>query len=132
MPASYLINRNLGVVFSHAWGVLTDTDLLEHQRRLGDDQRFEPSLNQIFSFEDVTEVEVTPAGIQILAERTLFGAGSRRALVVHPGAMKLFGLMRMFEILTSKHPDRLRVQFDHVKQALEWIGVPDSGGAAGD
>ncbi|MDP1891938.1 MAG: hypothetical protein Q8K55_13675 [Gemmatimonadaceae bacterium] len=124
MPADYLINRNLGVVFSQAWGVLTDTDLLEHQRRLAKDLRFQPDFNQIFSFEDVTVVEVTPAGIQTLAERTLFGAGSRRAFVVQPGAMKMFGLMRMFEILTAEHPDKLRVQFDHLAMALEWIGVP--------
>jgi hypothetical protein len=132
MPAEYLINRNLGVVFSQAWGVLTDADLLEHQRRLGQDQRFEPSLNQIFNFEDVTDVEVTPMGIRTLAERTLFGEGARRAFVVHPGALKMFGLMRMFEALTSEHPDKLRVQFDHVQKALQWIGTPsDAVGAAG-
>ena len=124
MPADYLINRNLGVVFSQAWGVLTDSDLLDHQRRLAQDERFQPDLNQIFSFEDVTVVEVTPAGIQTLAERTLFGVGSRRAFVVQPGAMKMFGLMRMFEMLTAEHPDKLRVQFDHLSTALQWIGVP--------
>jgi len=132
MPAEYLINRNLGIVFSQGWGVLTDDDLLEHQRRLGQDQRFESSLNQIFNFEDVTDVQVTPMGIRTLAERTLFREGSRRAFVVHPGAMKMFGLMRMFETLTSEHPDKLRVQFDHMQKALQWIGMlPDANGAAG-
>jgi hypothetical protein len=131
MPAEYLIDRKLCVVFSRAWGVLTDTDLLEHQRRLGQDPQFEPSLNQIFDFLGVTVVEVTPMGIRTLAERTLFGAGARRAFVVHPGAMAMFGLMRMFEILTSEHPDELRVQFDHVKKAQQWIGIPDADGVAG-
>lgn len=126
MPAEYLVNRKLGVVFSRAWGVLTDTDLLEHQRRLGQDPQFEPSLNQIFVFEDVTAVEVTAAGIRALAERTLFGAGARRAFIVHPGAMAMFGLLRMFEILTSDHPDELRVTFDHVKIAQQWLGIPDA------
>jgi len=130
MPAQYLINRTLGVVFSHGWGVLTDADLMEHQDRLRKDPRFEPGLNQIFDFEDVTDVEVTPHGIQLLAERTLFGEGARRALVVHPGAVKLFGLMRMFEALTSNHPDKLRVQFDHMQKALLWLGISSTEGSA--
>lgn len=131
MPAAYLINRNLGVVFSSAWGVLTDADLMEHQQRLANDQRFVPGLGQIFDFEDVTDVEVTPGGIRLLAERTLFGLGARRAFVLHPGATKLFGLMRMFETLTAEHPDKLRVQFDHMQKAMDWIGAPEPGGAAG-
>lgn len=94
------------------------------QRRLALDRRFEPGLNQICTVEDVTDVEVTPAGILHLAERTLFGEGSRRAFVGPPGAMKLFGLIRMFEVLTLNHPDVLRVQFDHLPAALKWIGVP--------
>ena len=131
MPAQYLINQTLNVVFSNAWGVLTDTDLLEHQARLARDPRFSPGLNQVFDFEDVTVVEVTPTGIQLLAERTLFGEGARQAFVVHPGAMKMFGLMRMFEVLTAEHPDKLRVQFDHMQKALLWIGITTTEGSSG-
>jgi hypothetical protein len=52
-------------------------------------------------------------------------------LVVHPGAVKLFGLMRMFEALTANHPDKLRVQFDHMQKALQWIGIASTEGSAG-
>jgi hypothetical protein len=131
MPADYLINRNIGVVFSQAWGVLTDADLLEHQRRLGSDERFDPAFHQIFDFQDVTAVELTAAGIFTLAERTLFGAGARRAFVIHPGAMTVFGLMRMFEMLTADHPDSMRVQFDHMQTALHWVGVVKGDEAVG-
>ena len=131
MPAEYLIDRTLGVVFSRAWGALTNADLLEHQRRLGQDPEFEPSLHQLFDFEDVTDVKVTALGIRVLAQRTLFGAGARRAFTVSPGAMAMYGLMRMFQILTSEHPDELRVHFDHINGARRWLGIPDADGTAG-
>ena len=129
MPAEYLIDETLGVVFSRSWGILTNIDLLEHQRRLGQDPQFKPGLSQLFDFREVTDVEVTAAGIQILADRTIFGAGARRAFIVHPGAMAMFGVMRMFQTLISDHPDELRVQFDHINKARQWIGIPEADGA---
>lgn len=130
MPAEYLIDRSIGVVFSRAWGVLTDADLLDHQRRLGQDPEFDPSLNQLFDFHEVTVVEVTGIGIRTLAERNLFRAGACRAFTVRPGAVALFGLMRMFQILTSEYPDELRVHFGDVREAQQWLGIPDANGAA--
>ncbi len=127
MPVDHQINRELGVVSSRAWGVLTDDDLLEQQRRLGQDPEFEPRLNQLFDFREVTDVKVTSNGIRVLAERDLFHADARRAFIIHPGALLMFGLMRMFENLTTEYPDELRVQFDHIQQAREWLGLPDAG-----
>ena len=131
MPADYLIDRALGVVFSRAWGVLTDADLLDHQRRLGQEPDFDPSLNQLFDFHEVTDLQVTTAGIRTLADRNLFRTGSRRAFSVRPGAMAMYGLMRMFQILTSEYPDELRVQFNDVRKAQEWLGLPDANAEAG-
>ena len=48
MPAEYRIDVERGLVLSRAWGVLTDHELLEHQRTLGADPDFYPALNQIF------------------------------------------------------------------------------------
>ncbi len=128
MPADYVIDVDAGAVISRAWGVLTDFDLLDHQRRLGADPAFKPGFNQLFNFSDVTLVELTAEGIRTLAERNLFRAGARRAFLVHPGALTMFGLLRMFEILTSQYPDELRVEFNHVDAAREWLGLPPSGG----
>lgn len=128
MPAEFVIDEQLGVVFSRAWGILTNIDLLEHQRRLGQDPQFKPGLSQIFDFREVADVEVTAAGIQILADRTIFGNGARRAFIVQPGAMAMFGVMRMFQTLISDHPDELRVQFDHINKARQWIGLTEADG----
>lgn len=129
MPADYRIDRQRGVVLSRAWGILTDGDLLDHQQRLRSDPHFTPSLNQLFEFQDVVEIRVTAGGIRLLADRNPFGQGSRRAFTVLATAM--FGLLRMFEILTSEHPDDLRVQFNNVQGAREWLGIPEDPAKAG-
>lgn len=125
MPAEYRIDRELGVVLSRAWGVLTDGDLLDHQRRLLEDPRFDSSLNQLFDFLEVDDVQVTSSGIRVLADRSPFREGSRRAFSIKPGAAAMYGLMRMFQILTSDYPDELRVQFNDLAKARVWLGMPD-------
>ena len=125
MPTTYEISSEFKVVFTKAWGTLTDSDILKCQRQLSEDPLFAPDMNQIFDFQDVEKVELTSAGIRNLASRNPFGAGAKRAFVVRPGAMAMFGLMRMFQILTDQHPDKLRVQFDDMKEARSWLGLPE-------
>ena len=126
MPAEYHIDRQSNVLFSRAWGTLSDSDLLEHQRLITNDPAFTPDLHQLFDFTEVTRVALTSAGIQLLASRDPFGVGAKRAFIVTPGAMAMFGMLRMFEILTNEHLDELRVQFDHVGKARLWLGLPET------
>jgi len=125
MPAEYHIDKELGVLFSKAWGTLSDSDLLEHQRLITSDPAFTADLHQLFTLMEVTEVALTSGGIRLLASRDPFGVGSKRAFIVTPGAMVVFGMMRMFQILTDEHPDELRVQFDHIGKARSWLGLPE-------
>lgn len=125
MAVEYQINPKLGFVWSRARGVLTDSDLIDHQEELADDERFSPSFNQLFEFEDVTQMKLTSGGISVLAERNPFGRGSKRAFVVSPELPATFGMMRMFQIMTDEHPDELRVQFDNLEEARRWLGVPE-------
>jgi hypothetical protein len=125
VPADYEIDVAAGTVFSRAWGVLTDGDLLAHQRRLRKDPAFQPSMRQLFDFREVTEVQVTGDGVRTLASANKFGKGARRAFVVKPGADAMFGLLRMFQILTTMDQDELRVQFDAIDSARNWLGLGD-------
>ena len=43
----------------------------------------------------------------------------------------MYGVMRMFQILTSEYPDELRVHFNDVRGAQEWLGLPDANADAG-
>jgi len=121
VPADYQIDRQRRVVLSRAWGVLRDEDLLERQDRLRDDPGFQPDMNELFDFRGVTDVAVTTRGVQQLADRNPFGAGSRRAFVVEQPAM--YGVSRMFQAMTDRHPDELRVQFDAMDEARKWCGL---------
>lgn len=123
MPADFRIDTTTGVVFSNAWGELTDADLRDHQTRLKSEAGFTPSLNQLFDFRDVTSVEVTSLGIRTLADRNPFGDQSKRAFVVNDGNLAMFGMLRMFQILTDEYPDELRVQYDHIEAARQWLGL---------
>jgi hypothetical protein len=123
MPAEYRIDVERGVVYSRAWGELTDDEMLEHQRRLGSDPAFDPALNQLFDFQEVTHSRLTNAGIRTLAKRNLFRAGSRRMFAVRPDALVIFGSLRMFELLTEASPDELRVQCVDLSAARAWVGA---------
>ncbi len=125
MPAEYHIVESANAVFSRAWGTLSDSDLLEHQQALTTDPAFTPGLHQLFDFTEVAELTVTTGGIRLLASRNRFGAGAKRAFIVDPGAMAVFGMLRMFQILNDEHPDELRVQFDHIRKARSWLGLPE-------
>ncbi len=125
MPVAYTLNGRLNTVFARAWGTLTHSDLLECQRQITEHARFAPDMNQMFDFQDVEAVNVTSDGIRHLANRNPFGAGAKRAFVVSPGAMAVFGMMRMFATLTDEQPDELRVQFDDEARARSWLGLPN-------
>jgi hypothetical protein len=121
VPADFVLDPANQVVFSRAWGTLTDADLLDHQRRLKAHPDFKPCFNQVFDFESVTQADVTPDGMRVLARGNAFGRDARRAFVVISPLM--YGMMRMFEILTSEDPDEFRVQFDNIASARSWLGI---------
>jgi len=124
MPVSVEIDTQNRVVVCKAWGTLTDADLHDCRQKISNDPAFTPDLNQLFDFSDVERVELTSGGIRSLADHNLFGAGSRRAFTIEPGALAMYGMARMFQILTDDHLDELNVHFDHIKSARAWLGLP--------
>lgn len=96
MPAEYIIDEARGIVFTRAFGTLTDDDLREHASRLKADARLKPYFRQIADFSDVQELTVTAAGVRAIAgAANPFGPAAVRAVYAPQDA--LFGLARMFE-----------------------------------
>jgi len=120
MANSYLIDSTRNIVFSRAWGILTDDELLWHSRTLRADPRFDPAFRQVGSFLELSEVRVTAEGVRTLAQLNPFNRDSRRA-VVAPSDL-VFGLTRMFEAHTNSDPDQFRV-FRALGPAFEWVGM---------
>jgi len=123
MPATYRLDLGNRVVWSRAWGALTDEELQAHSRALRADPRFEPSFRQLQDLTDVGEPRVTPKGLLVLAQINPFGEHARRAVLVATDI--IFGLARMHEMLRGEAGDELQVFRDRAA-ALEWLGLPPS------
>jgi hypothetical protein len=119
MPADYTIDKSQRMVFSKAYGILTDQDIISHQEKLRDDPDFDPSFSQLVDCIKVTKADdLSTDAIYELARRHLFGVESKRAFVA-PKKL-LYGLFRMFQILTNDYPDEL-VVFKDLTEAREYL-----------
>jgi len=124
MSARYHIDVEQRVVFSHAQGALTYETVLDHQKRLLADTRFDPDFRQLADFGDITSVPLTTGQIRELAHRKVFQPGSARALVVNCGLQH--GIGRMF-IAFSEHAvgETVNIRlFNDPTSASHWLGLP--------
>jgi hypothetical protein len=117
MPAEYRIDRSRRVVYSRAWGVLTDQDLAANRAALFADPAFEPDLAQLYDFAEVTEIRVTSATLVGLARTSRFAPTTRRAVVV--SSDEAFGMARMYSILGDR--EELIQVFRDRASAMRWL-----------
>jgi len=122
MPATYRLDLADRVVWSRAWGVVTDEELDAHSRASRSDLRFEPGLRQFQDLADITDPRVTPGGLHLLAQVNPFVKPARRAVLVASDVV--FGLARMHEQLRGDAGDDLQVFRDRAAP-LAWLGLPD-------
>jgi hypothetical protein len=120
MALDFEIDCDGGIVYTTGSGSLIDDECFDHQTRLMISPDFAPTFNQLADFSDVDNVQVTVAAVHAVAMRNIFGGGSRRAFVA-PGDQE-FGLARMFEMLTNRYADIIRV-FRDIDDAHEWLGL---------
>jgi hypothetical protein len=121
MPVDYTIDKSLKMVFSVAHGELTDQDVFSHQEKLRNDPDFDPNYSQLADCTKVTKAEdLSTDAIYELARRNPFTVKSKRAFVA-PKKL-LYGLLRMFQILTVDYADDLNV-FKELSEAREFLGL---------
>jgi hypothetical protein len=119
MPATYEIDKERRLVISSATGPFLMADGLGHQERLRKDPDFDPTYSQLMDFTAVTEFKIGVDEVQALAQRGLFSAASRRAIVV-PNDLG-YGLARMFEMFRENAGEfGIRVFRDRA-EAVEWV-----------
>lgn len=119
MPGSYTILPAARLVYSRAWGVFTDAELMAHVNSLRSDPRFEPSFRQLADFRDVTELEVSAEGVRTVATLNPYGRGARRAIVTSQPVA--YGMARMYELLGYDSEDQVKVTRD-LAEARAWLG----------
>jgi hypothetical protein len=123
MPCGYTIDLARSLVLSRGWDVVMDRELLAHVRILTADPRFARDFRQLADLRDVTDVQITASTIREMVKLNPFGAGARRAVVVTNDVV--FGMARMYQILTDESPDELQI-FRKVDDALQWLWIADA------
>ena len=121
MPASYRIDVRAGVVFSMFEDHVTNEELLDHQHRLSADPDFRPTMNHVIDTRGVTSVSVTALGVRLVTSTSIFGPGSRRALIASD-ANPSSGYVRMFQALRSQSGADIKI-FSTVEDAHRWLGL---------
>src|SRR5260221_2200018 len=120
MPASYPIDDERRTIFSRAWGVLTDADVVRHNRALIQEPRFRPGYNRLADFRDVTELRLTAEVVSSEAALLRLAPNSRRAFVVSTDLA--FGFARMFQLAGAVPDEALQVVRD-LESGMAWIGL---------
>jgi hypothetical protein len=119
MAAYFKIDKDRRLVMSTAVGVFTLNDGLAHQEKLLKHPDFSPNFSQLLDFLHVTKMEITPAGVRKLAERSIFSPNSRRSVLV--GGDLAFGLARMFLIFRETQGEKGVRIFRNLEDALCWV-----------
>ena len=116
MPVAYEIDKERRLVVCTATGFC---DILQLRQQLANDGDFDPSFSQLVDATGVTETDITPSQIRILAVSSPFLHTSRRALVAQ--SQLNFGLSRVYEIVRSLKGDGQICVFRDRAAALEWL-----------
>jgi hypothetical protein len=120
MPVSYRIDPDAEMVYSDGSGCITDAEILSHQNAVRSDPLFKPHFRQLFDLRAVTSVEISAEMIHQLARTNPFAPGSRRAAVAADPVV--FGLVRMFEMLTDKGLEGVGT-FTDMDAARRWLAL---------
>lgn len=125
MPADFVINARLGVVFSRGFGVFCRADALEHMDQLLRHPDFRPEFNQLADFRQITELALTADEVGELSRRRVFSDRSRRAFVV-AGDLQ-YGYSRMFGSFRRIKGELGVATFRDMAEALCWLSLPAEG-----
>ena len=121
MPASYRIDTALGVVYTVATGVTTDSDWLVHQMKLSSDPDFRPGMRHLADLREATELEMSGAGINMAAAADPWGEGAKRACVAVSESVRK--VVESYMQSRTNPDDDFRL-FSSMDEARAWLGLP--------
>ena len=121
MTSGIAVDVDRRVVFTHAVNPLTVAQVADHRVRLCQHPLFDPQFNQIISFLDVVDVELSANQLRGLAKAAVFSAQSRRAFIV-PSDL-LFGMGWMFAAHRDYAGEPYITIVRSVSEAADWVGV---------
>src|SRR4051794_18970085 len=118
MAVSYHISPKIGCIIVRFEGVLTDSDLIEEQRRMFSDPLFKGDYARLVDATDVVMMRVSADTVRAVAAAAV-ERGLRKAALISNNTDLVFGLMRMYEGYASP-PAEVAV-FQSTDEALQWL-----------
>jgi len=119
VPVSYAIDTKQKLVTTTLRGVVTDDEVLDHNRRLRADPAFDPGYWQLVHMTEITESRVTTNLINETSADQFFDPGTRRAFVASTDS--IFGMARKFALQAEAEGQTIEV-FRDLHKAKEWLG----------
>lgn len=119
MPIDYVIDPVRRLVITTGQGSVTFAECQDHQDRLLNDPAFDPTFDQLVDTTGAKELILSEAEAMEVAERAVFSALSRRALVATDPA--IFSQGRILQVYASKHSTGQ--VFSDMDSALKWLGL---------
>ena len=124
MPYALQILPTLRLTLTRVDGTLSSDDLRRHELELQHAPDFVPDLRQLIDFRQLTSLEVTARDIRDAASAQPFTGGAMRVFVITTD--ELFGMARMYQILTEDTPHDLHLVRD-IDEAFSLLGIePES------
>jgi len=119
----YAIDKTRGIIFTRAWGTLTDDELLGYQQRLRADAMHNPAYWEFVDFSQVVDVQVSSDAVEALANNALWEPGAKLAILA-PTDLK-FGMTRIYQTLSPDRSQEIQIFRDKL-EALAWLGLEGS------
>jgi hypothetical protein len=118
MPASYQINPFNAYIVVTLAGLVTDSDLIDEQRRMFSDPFFQGHYSRLVYASDVTEFAVSADTVRAVAKAAV-ERGLRKAALVSNNTDLVYGLMGMYEACADP-PAEVTV-YHNTQEALAWL-----------
>ena len=120
MPYALQILPTLRLTLTRVDGTLSSDDLRRHELELQHAPDFVPDLRQLIDFRQLTSLEVTARDIRDAASAQPFTGGAMRVFVITTD--EIFGMARMYQILTEDTPHDLHLVRD-IDEAFSLLGI---------
>src|SRR5688572_10971545 len=106
MAISFRIDSDQTIYVTYS-GTVTKDDSLALLQTVPRDPLFRRDARVLVDMRDVTDLKWSTDDVYALAQRTVLGPGARRAIVASRG--RVYGMARMYEILSEHRPDETAV-----------------------
>jgi hypothetical protein len=127
MPVSYEILKDIGVIVVRHLGRTSDEEMLATYGNLINEADFDLTYPKLVDLRESGSVDRSAGALHALAglvQKHYTGKGVKSVAAIIAPADLYYGLARMYEALTDKDVEEVRV-FRDLSGAAEWLGVDE-------